>query len=525
MERGKGKGKVRETASITKGKNIVIWGIGALQSDLEGACAFEHVLYYIDDYMSEKKEISISRKKVFHSDKLEREKRDNLLIILCTENQEEAIDKLELMGYGGEHYVLGEELLAAYTGFSQRNQKEIAVWGTGNTYLRYEDRLRRYQFEVTHFIVTEKTEEFFQGKEVLSADEYKERGVDSFILVASVYYKEIYESLTAMGLQPGKDFMHIDTLMAIYSLIVGTGEEFQMDDRKQDREDLLVILAGYKESLWESVFQRLTAYILQKLDVCIVTSGLVNNRLRNLCEEHQWSYMSTSRNNVSLAVNLAIWNHPKAKYIYKMDEDIFLTKGIFETLKETYRKVQREGRYEIGFVTPLIPVNGYGHVRLLEIFGAVDLWEEQFGTLKYTNNTHHKNICENPKSARFLWGEGNPEFADLDRMQRVLGRREFQYSVCPIRYSIGFILFRRSNWIHMGGFPTLMGNMGVDEEAFCQYCMIESRAMIVSENAVAGHLGYGPQNKEMEAYYHTHKEQFQWKPEEGQEQADEETGK
>ena len=41
MERGKGKGKVRETASITKGKNIVIWGIGALQSDLEGACAFE----------------------------------------------------------------------------------------------------------------------------------------------------------------------------------------------------------------------------------------------------------------------------------------------------------------------------------------------------------------------------------------------------------------------------------------------------------------------------------------------------
>ena len=62
MERGKGKGKVRETASITKGKNIVIWGIGALQSDLEGACAFEHVLYYIDDYMSEKKEISISKR-------------------------------------------------------------------------------------------------------------------------------------------------------------------------------------------------------------------------------------------------------------------------------------------------------------------------------------------------------------------------------------------------------------------------------------------------------------------------------
>ena len=108
-------------------------------------------------------------------------------------------------------------------------------------------------------------------------------------------------------------------------------------------------------------------------------------------------------------------------------------------------------------------------------------------------------------------GEGNPALADLDKMQEVLSQRAFQYSICPIRYSIGFILFQRSTWIHMGGFPVLIGNMGVDEEAFCQYCMLQSKAIVVAENAVAGHLGYGPQNKEMEQYYQAHKEKFQLK--------------
>lgn len=498
-----------DITSITKNKDIIIWGIGTLQSDLEGICSFLHILYYIDDYIVEKNRIRVQRQ-VYSSEKLAEENREHVFVILCTDNREDAIDKLEVMGYKEDSYALGEEVLAVYMRSHPDCPKEIAVWGTGNTYYAYEDRLRRYGFQVTHFIVSEKKEEYFQGKKLLSPEEYKERQLSSFVAVASVYYKEIYKNLIDSGLQPGRDFMHIDTLMAISSLIIGTDGEFELDDRKKDRKDLLVILAGYKEILWESIFERLIAFVPKEIDVCIVTSGLVNEELRALCERQQWSYMSTGRNNVSLAVNMVIWNHPKAKYIYKMDEDIFLTEGVFETLKDTYLRIQRGGRYEVGFVTPLIPVNGYGHVRLLEIFDAADLWEERFGTLKYTNNTHHKNICENPQTARFMWGEENPGLADLDRMQKTLQEREFQYSVCPIRYSIGFILFRRSNWIHMGGFPVLQGNMGVDEEAVCQYCMIQSKAMVVAENAVVGHLAYGPQNKEMEKYYHAHKEKFSY---------------
>ena len=455
--------------------------------------------------------ISVSKENVYPSQKLEGEERGQIFVILCTDNQNDAIDSLEAMGYGKESYISGQELLAIYSSAHQSYPKELAVWGTGNTYFAYEEQLRRFQFQVTNFIVSEKTEAYFQGKKIISAQELREKKEKPFIAVASVYYKDIYKNLADMCLQPGKDYMHMDTLMLMRAIGTGTDGEFQMDDRKKDREDLLVILAGYKEVVWESVFGRLLAFIPKEIDVCIVTSGLINEKLKKLCEKQKWSYMSTGRNNVSLAVNLAVWNHPKAKYIYKMDEDIFLTKGIFETLKHTYLKVQKESRYETGFATPLIPVNGYGHVRLLEIFGAVDLWERQFGVLKYTNNTHHKNICDNPRTARFMWGEGNPALADLDKMQEVLSQRAFQYSICPIRYSIGFILFQRSTWIHMGGFPVLIGNMGVDEEAFCQYCMLQSKAIVVAENAVAGHLGYGPQNKEMEQYYQAHKEKFQLK--------------
>ncbi len=502
-----------EIASIIKDRDIVIWGVGSLQSDLEGFFPFFHILYYIDDYILEKNLISVPQEKIYPSGKLAGEEREHIFVILCTDNADDAIGSLEAMGYGRESYISGQELLAVYCCSHQSYPKEIAVWGTGNTCYAYEDRLRRFQFRITNFIVTEKKEEYFQGREVISARELTEREEKPFIAVASVYYKDIYKSLTEMGMQPGKDFMHMDTLMLVHSLATGTDGEFQMDDRKKDREDLLVILAGYKETVWESVFQRLIAFVPEEIDVCIVTSGLVNERLKKLCERQQWSYMSTGRNNVSLAVNLAVFNHPEAKYIYKMDEDIFLTKGIFETLKDTYIRAQRDGRYVVGFATPLIPVNGYGHVRLLEIFGAADLWEKQFGTLKYTNNTHHKNICENPQAARFMWGEGNPAFSDLDEIQKMLSERAFQYSICPIRYSIGFILFQRSTWIHMGGFPVLQGNMGVDEEAFCQYCMIQSKAIVVAENAVAGHLGYGPQNEEMEQYYHAHREKFQLKTE------------
>lgn len=490
--------------------NVIIWGVGILQTDLEGIYSFPNIIYYVDDNLKNKNVISVPEDKIFSSEKLWTEKLENVFIIICTEDQNEVIAKLETMGYHKENYVLGEELLINYECYERIHDRPIWIWGTGNTYSFYKNEIEEYLPHVKKFIVSEKKQELFMGKEIYSLDMLEKKEEDTYIVVTSIYYKEIYETLIEKGLRPGTDFMHIYTLIAMGNLSTRIHAEYQFDDRRKKSKDLLVILAGYKEFVWESVFQRIKGYVPEEIDVCVVTSGLVSSQLKDMCRKYQWSYMSTKRNHVSLVVNLAIWLHPEAEFIYKIDEDIFVTRGIFETMKTTYLQVERDSDYEVGFVTPLIPVNGYGYVRILEIFGAEKSWEELFGEIKYTDcYCHHKAIHDNPKAAEFMWGGDNGQLPDLDFMADYLRNQVFKYSICPIRYSIGCILFHRNNWIRMGMFPVLEhSNMGADEEYLCKYCLMQARTMVVAENAVAGHLSYGPQHKVMERYYKEHREQF-----------------
>ena len=71
--------------------------------------------------------------------------------------------------------------------------------------------------------------------------------------------------------------------------------------------------------------------------------------------------------------------------------------------------------------------------------------------------------------------------------------------VCPIRFSIGIILFERDLWKGMGYFHVSSkgSDMGSDEVQINEYCLIQSRPMVVSQNSIAGHLSFGPQNKAM----------------------------
>lgn len=493
-----------------KEKRIIIWGIGRLQCDLEGLYFFRRFLYYVEDSALKKPPIYVRNNRIYSPQKLREEEKDDLLVIICKDGQDDVIDSLVSMGYGKENYILGLELLF-HTSLYERIQKQkIYIWGTGGSYFYRQRELRNYLPDPAGFIVTDRKEETFQGKKVLSKEEAVRICGRSFIIVASIYYRDIYAELVSMGFRPGRDFLNIETFLTLGNLSANLRAGHQFDNRSRGQKDLLIVLAGYKQFVWESVFTRLYAYVPENIDVCIATSGLVNNTLKEMCREYRWSYLSTERNHVSLALNLAIWLHPKAEYIYKMDEDIFVTDKTFDILKFTYQKVEEDGRYSVGFVAPLIPVNGYGHVRLLELFESVDLWEKRFGKLKYSECFHHhQTIWKDPEAARFMWGEENPKLDNLDRMQKVLQKKEFQYSVCPIRYSIGFILFHRDNWVKMETFPVEdYQNLGTDEEWLCQFCMMQARAMVIAENAVVGHLSYGEQNAEMEQYYYRHREKF-----------------
>ena len=275
-------------------------------------------------------------------------------------------------------------------------------------------------------------------------------------------------------------------------------------DRSLKVDSVLLILAGYKSVLWDDVFGRISKFLPKGIDVCVVTSGLVNEDLKKLCERENWSYLATKRNNINLAQNIAIELHPKAEWIYKLDEDVFITKGFFENLKATYELAKKTSRMEIGFVGPIMPLHGYGHARLLEKLNLVSEWEKRFGSLYYTEGLYdHKQIIDNPEVAKFMWGSEIPELKDVDALNDRFAAMKPDYRIYSARFGIAAILYSRKFWLGVGRFPVESEGcgMGADEFAFCQYCMSHSHAIVVSENSVVGHFAFGKQTKAMFEYY------------------------
>ncbi len=292
-----------------------------------------------------------------------------------------------------------------------------------------------------------------------------------------------------------------------------TGEH-RFINRSKGREKLCLVLAGYKNYLIPAVMGRLRKFAPEDVDICIITSGKWSGEIDRLCEENNWSYLSTKRNNVALAQNMCIELHRKANYIFKLDEDIFLTEKYFERMLETYKECKRNADYNIGVLAPLLPINGYGHFKLINKFGLTDMYKKKFGDLKIAAGIDRK-IENSPELARFMWGE--PITVDgkeyrlptIDEMNRRLSEEPAEIVACPIRFSIGAILFERKLWKDMGYFKVDVGaGMGRDEAQLCSYCLLESKPIMVSSNILVGHLAFGSQNQSMREYLEKNPEMF-----------------
>lgn len=279
-------------------------------------------------------------------------------------------------------------------------------------------------------------------------------------------------------------------------------------DRRKNSKVLLIILAGYKSFLYEDVFGRLKKFLPSFCEVCIISSGLFDEKLFNIAKENNWSYLSTTQNNIPLAQNMALILYENVRFIFKMDEDIFLTKDCLEKLLQTYEHVQTKGHYKVGFVAPLIPINGYGHVRILEKLGLDEFYEKIFEKILYGAQPD-RMIEKSPEAAKFFWGEGNI-IPSIDVMNLAFQIRKMEYRACSVRFSIGLILFHKMLWQSMGGWnmPSIGSGIGADEVQICNFCVSQSLGMIISENAVVGHLSFGQQNAAMKEYYLTHMEKF-----------------
>lgn len=282
--------------------------------------------------------------------------------------------------------------------------------------------------------------------------------------------------------------------------------KYVFDNRSQDRESLCIILAGYKEYLYPAVFGRIRSFAKKDMDICVLTSGIYSKKIDELCRENNWSYLRTRSNNVSLIQNIAINLHKKAKMIFKLDEDIFITENYFNNMLLAYQHAQ-QGDYDPGVMAPLIPLNGYGNVRILRKLNLVDIFTKKFGTPKH-RRTDDSPIEVDSQIAKFFWGEGGivPPIDEINARFSCEPREE---KICGIQFSIGAILFSHEYWEMINYFPvSRIRNLGMDERYLCQVCCTSSRPLMVSENVVVGHLGFKEQNQVMKEYYLSHKDLF-----------------
>lgn len=267
-------------------------------------------------------------------------------------------------------------------------------------------------------------------------------------------------------------------------------------------DTVCIILAGYKEFAWECVFERIKTFCPDNIDICVVSSGIYVDRLKEIAIANKWSYVAMKRNNICLALNSSIALFPQAKKIFKLDEDIFVTKGFFELLPKTHELAKKD--YKPCFTAPLINVNAYGYRRILD---KLDLKEEYTHKFEYPQYWFSK-IGSDINVAKYLWGEGG-DIPLLDELNSRFSNEPMMYSVCPIRFSIGALYFEREILDNYGIFPVHAGNdLGTDEVYLCIKAGSDLLAMIVSENIVVGHLSYSAQNQGMKEYFKSHPEVF-----------------
>ena len=283
--------------------------------------------------------------------------------------------------------------------------------------------------------------------------------------------------------------------------------KYRFTNRRRGEGKLCLFLIGYKKALWPDVVGRFKKFIPSDIDVCLLSSGRYFEELERMAEENSWSYISTKKNNVCLIQNIAINLFPNAELIYKVDEDIFITEGTFEKMAGALRKGEESLPYKVGMAAPLLNVNAYGFYKILEKLGKLDEYEKRFGK-PYMVAGQTTPIETSLDIAKFMWGEDGV-VPQIDELNKRFSKEE-NISVCPIRLSIGCILYKRSFWESFWRFPVVLGNgMGLDETIAIGAAAANSQVLVVAENAVVGHFSYAPQTKMMMAMYESRPELFQ----------------
>lgn len=289
-------------------------------------------------------------------------------------------------------------------------------------------------------------------------------------------------------------------------------KEYAFTNRQNGNENLLIVLAGYQPYYFDAVFERVIKcqkQFKEGLDVCICCSSAPQDarlRLEQICKENNWSMLYLRKNRVTQIQNTAIKLHPHAKWIYKIDEDIILCDDYFSKMKDAYIKADNTLPYKVGFAGPVLNINAFGTQSFLKTIGKWDEFEQKFGRFLVGGmiNTPQDDIHRNQDWAQYIWEHSVP----FDEVAAKVSQNK-TIEICPIRFSIGAIFFKREFLERNGYFPVFrQGGMGQDEKYMCDVCIEGMYSIIVPSNVFVGHLGFGPQKETCRQFYNEHEQQI-----------------
>ena len=140
---------------------------------------------------------------------------------------------------------------------------------------------------------------------------------------------------------------------------VSYATHYKIEGRIKNSENMLFVLAGYKDFLWDDIFSRIKLSQLENMDICIASSGRYCDRLSQICKSNNWVYLSTSKNNVCIITNIIMREFKEAEYIFKLDEDIFIPKDYFKDMLDAYKIIEKKEPCSIGYICPIIPLGFY----------------------------------------------------------------------------------------------------------------------------------------------------------------------
>lgn len=256
------------------------------------------------------------------------------------------------------------------------------------------------------------------------------------------------------------------------------------------RKKMLYVLAGYKPYLWNDVFGRICAFQPEDMEVCIISSGKYCEQLSSICKRNNWVYVSTKLNNICVASNIAIRLFPKAEYIFKLDEDIYLPENYFEEMIKAYDYIESHEPCLISYICPQLPLGFYGMHSFLERMNCLDEYEGKFGKHRIGGTAVNPNFRKSGQVDCFIW----EKIGNFDACAGSYFADGFSYEACITRSGIAAILFKRTFWEKIGGLKRFrgkgLGSEG-DEGQITSFCALSFMPFFCVNNILVGHFAFG----------------------------------